>query len=215
MACGRCTHVCERYSFRLPTARTNAGLPIHGTRRVPPVTSCQRRDLRLERYIGGGCSLPPFFWHSPHSPRPLPPLPVCWSSIAISARRLRPSSSKIRSEASCPTLVRARSTSSPNISTVEWASTEAYADGPSGISATEIQRAQHPRHRRCGPAALQFTLKFRDRMLPGVPSFMSRFQSISWKALRFRRMSSARPSTSIRRRRSGSRFACSPVPSAS
>ena len=38
-----------------------------------------------------------------------------------------------------------------------------------GISATEVQRSQHPRHRRRGPAAVQFAIKFRDSALRGVP----------------------------------------------
>ena len=51
-------------------------------------------------------------------------------------------------------------------------------------------------------------MKFRDRMFPAYRSFMSRWHGTGWIRRRFRRMSSAASRTWIRRRRCGSRFAC-------
>ena len=73
------------------------------------------------------------------------------------------------SRASCPKLSSVRSTSSRNISTCEWGSTEAYATA----QAEFLRQKYSGRNVRVivaeAFAALQFTLKFRDRMLPGVP----------------------------------------------
>ena len=97
---------------------------------------------------------------------------------------------------------------------IEWASTETYA----AAQAEFLRQKYAGRNIRvivaAAPAALGFAIRYRDRMLPGVPVVHIAVAKDTLDRCRSRRMSSARPSTSIRRRRSSLRFACSRAPGA-
>ena len=183
MACGRCTHVCERYSFRLPTDRTNAGLPIHGTRRVPPVTSCRRCALRLERYIGDGCSR-----HCSSGirltrrgrcrrPRCADP-PQQPAADAGAGRDRRHAARVVPQELHGPV------TLFSEISRRRMGLARGVRSGRSGISAREVRPARHSRHRRrCAPGASVRGEVPRPDVSRACPSFILRWHETGWNGV--------------------------------
>ena len=141
---------------------------------------------------------------------------ACSSSTATSARRPRPSSSRTRCAKSCPMRCKRPVEIYSEYLDIEWFPVEAYA----GAGAEFLRQKYDDRNIRVivasAPQAVQFAIKFRDRIASRSAGRSHRHAARPVGA----HVASARCRRQDHRsrsdgRRSSSRFACIPTPSAS